>query len=160
MGAGKTTIGKLLSKSINWDFLDLDQLIEKNQNESIKQIFSKKGEAYFRKIESKILSEVSTLSKYVIATGGGIVIQKQNIKVMQNTGIQIWLKWHINNLILNAKKQQNQRPLLSNDQNFIKLYLSREPLYAQANITIPCDSLNPHQIVKKILKSIDKCNII
>lgn len=160
MGAGKTTIGQLLAKSINWNFIDLDLLIEKNQNESISQIFSKKGESYFRKIESKILSEASTSSKYVIATGGGIVIKKQNINVMQKTGIQIWLKWNINNLILNAKKEQNQRPLFSNNQNFINLYLSREHLYAQADITILCDELSPYQIVNKILKSTNKYNII
>ena len=84
MGCGKTTIGKLLQEELtDFDFVDTDDLIVEYENRSINDIFSKDGEDYFREIESKILNKVLINSNQVISTGGGIVINDENIAVLK-----------------------------------------------------------------------------
>jgi shikimate kinase len=160
MGAGKTTIGSMLANTIKWNFIDLDNLIEQNLHKTIKEIFATNGESFFRIAESQALASVSSLSNYVIATGGGVILKQSNITLMKKTGIQIWLKWNPHTLYLNAKNQSNNRPLFTDKNSFIKLYNSRKNLYSQADIKIICDNLTSEEVINKILKYLNKYNII
>ena len=91
MGTGKTAVGKELAKKKKLQFVDLDELIELREKRVISDIFAKNGEPYFRKAEKRVLKEVSKEKKFMVACGGGIVLDKGNIKIMKETGIIICL---------------------------------------------------------------------
>ena len=86
MGTGKTSAGKEVAKKKKWQFVDLDELIELQEKRSISDIFAKDGEPHFRKIERNVLTKVSKEENFVVACGGGIVLDKENIKVMKEEG--------------------------------------------------------------------------
>jgi len=128
MGAGKTTIGRHLASDFGYKFCDLDDLIYNRTGLSIREIFRLEGEHKFREIETKILNECINLSNYVIATGGGIITQKENMNVLKQ-GIVIWLHESFENLI--QRISQNDRPLL--DTNSENLYNERQNKYFTAS---------------------------
>ena len=82
MGTGKTSVGKELAEKKKWQFVDLDELIELREKRRIADIFAKEGQPYFRKVEKKVLGEVAAQKNFVVACGGGIVTDKDNIKIM------------------------------------------------------------------------------
>ena len=86
MGTGKSVVGRKLARQLNREFLDLDSLIEESQKRPITQIFAQEGELYFRDLEKRVLKEVSIKSNLIISCGGGIVLDKDNIEVMKQTG--------------------------------------------------------------------------
>lgn len=154
MATGKTAVGKELAKKKKWRFVDLDELIELREKRTIASIFAKEGEPYFRKIEKKVLKEVSSEKKFVVACGGGIVIDKDNIKVMRDTGIIICLSATAS-VILKRTVGQAHRPLLnvSDPKKQIELLLKlRAPYYAQADKVIDTSKLSVRQVVDKVLK--------
>lgn len=92
-GAGKTKIGKLLSKKLNWSFVDTDELIIKKSGlSSIPEIAKKHGWRYFRYLETKVLKESSQIKKSIISTGGGVITRPANIKLLKKLGIVFWLQ--------------------------------------------------------------------
>lgn len=92
MAAGKSTAGPILANTIGWDFLDIDKVIEKKAGKKITEIFSQEGEEFFRKLENSTLKEISQLQNYIIALGGGTIASDENLKIIKNTGILIYLK--------------------------------------------------------------------
>src|SRR3989338_6719350 len=112
MGTGKTSVGKELAKQKKWQFVDLDELIELKERHSIADIFAKEGEPYFRRVEDKVLKEVAREKKFVLACGGGIVINPENIKLMKESGILICLKASPE-AILKRTAGYSHRPLLN-----------------------------------------------
>jgi len=158
MGTGKTSVGKELAKSKKWQFIDLDELIELKEKRSISDIFAKEGEPYFRRIEKRVLKEVSAEKKFVVACGGGIVLDKENIKIMKETGIIICLT-ATPEVILNRTSGYIHRPLLNvaDPKNQIELLLKlRSPFYAQADKIIDTSKFGVKEIVEKISKIIVK----
>ena len=168
MGTGKTSVGKLLAKDQSklvglgalkhgkWSFVDLDELIELKEQRRIVDIFAKEGEAYFRKIEKKILKTVATQKHFVVACGGGIVLDKDNIKVMKASGIVICLSASAKE-IFKRVSLNSQRPLLNvaHPQKRIELLLKmRTPYYLQADKLIDTTDLTVKEVVKKIIKLI------
>jgi shikimate kinase len=154
MGTGKTAVGRELAKRKKWQFLDLDDLIELRQKMTIAEIFTKNGEPYFRRIEKKVLKEASKERKFVYACGGGIVIDKENIKVMKETGIIICLT-ATPEAILKRTSGYKHRPLLNVDtpKKQIELLLKlRAPYYAQADKTIDTSKLSVKEVTAKIIK--------
>ena len=115
MGTGKSSVGCQLAKERGWNFIDLDELIELKEQRRIVDIFAKDGEAYFRKIEKNILKQVSTQKKFVVACGGGVVLDKDNIKLMKKTGRMICL-YASPEQILKRVSLNNDRPLLNVDK--------------------------------------------
>src|SRR5690554_180913 len=111
MGTGKSTIGKRLAEKLNMKYIDIDQYIEDKHGMSISDIFSNKGEPYFRELEKEAAKELSNLTGTVIATGGGIVLNTENIENLRRNGIIICLKADVDTILRNTSSSHN-RPLL------------------------------------------------
>jgi len=154
MGTGKTVVGLALAKRTKRKFLDLDDLIELNQRRSISTIFAKSGERYFRSLESKILKEASQEDKFIVACGGGIVIDSKNIKLMKKTGKIICLEYSPE-VILKRTSAGTHRPLLNVEDPLKKikdLLKKRAGYYALADKTIDTSLLTLGDVVNRILK--------
>jgi shikimate kinase len=156
MATGKTAVGKELAKKKKWQFVDLDELIELREKRTIADIFAQEGEPYFRRAETRVLKEVAKEKKFVVACGGGIVIDKDNIKVMKDTGIIICLT-ATPSVILKRTSGYLHRPLLNvaEPKKQIELLLKlRVPYYAQAHKTIDTSKLSVNEVAAKITKLI------
>jgi len=156
MGTGKTAVGQELAKIKKWQFVDLDKLIELKEKRRILEIFAKEGEPYFRRREQEILKEVSKEKQFVVACGGGIVINQANIKIMKDTGVIICLTAPAE-VILKRTRGYSHRPLLNVREpgKQIELLLKlRAPYYAQADKTIDTSRSSCKEVVDKILKII------
>lgn len=154
MGTGKTTVAKALAKSLNKKFIDLDDMIVERERRSIREIFAKKGESYFRRIEKLTLNSVAEQKDLVVACGGGIVIDPENIEKMKSTGLIICLEASPEE-ILNRTKHYRHRPLLNVEnplKRIIQLLKIREPFYKKADLTIDTTGSSVSEVVKKILK--------
>ena len=158
MGCGKTSVGISLSKLINKRFIDLDQFIELTYNQKIHDIFSTKGEVYFRKIESKCLKIL--ISKYnnaVISLGGGTICYSNNLELIKNSN-SFYLKYSIPELSQRLLKINSTRPILSAIKDHDKMtefvakhLFERNYYYNQASKVIDCDFKNKDKIVSEIL---------
>ena len=154
MATGKTAVGKELAKKKKWQFVDLDELIELREKMTIASIFAKEGEPYFRRAENRVLKEVAKENKFVVACGGGIVLNKVNIKIMKDTGIIICLSAKPE-VILKRTTGYQHRPLLnvSDPKKQIELLLKlRSPYYARAGKSIDTSSLSVKEVVERIVK--------
>ncbi len=154
MGTGKTAVGKALAKLKGWQFVDLDDLIEFKEKRLIADIFAKSGEPYFRCVENCILNQVAKEKKFVVACGGGIVVNPDNIKAMKRTGIIICLTAKPE-VILGRTSGYAHRPLLNvkNPKKQIDLLLKlRAPYYARADKIIDTSRISVKTVANKILK--------
>ncbi|NET01494.1 MAG: shikimate kinase [Sphaerospermopsis sp. SIO1G1] len=156
MGAGKSTVGKLLAQELGYGFIDTDEIIIKATGKPINQIFAEAGEAEFRKIESDILSQVCAYTKLTIATGGGIVLKQENWSYLHH-GLIVWLDVPVR--ILWQRLQEDQtRPLLQDPDPEAKLrslLAQRQSLYSQADLHLPItESETPEQIATRIVSAI------
>ncbi|EEX74350.1 shikimate kinase [Leptotrichia hofstadii] len=134
---GKSTIGYWLSKKINYPFVDVDRYLEEKENKIISDIFSNEGEEYFRELETKYLKELSEKEGIIISTGGGAVKNKENIDILKENGIIVFLNRTIDDI---SRENHRNRPLLQNPDNIRKLYDERIKLYRQyADIIIKND---------------------
>jgi shikimate kinase/3-dehydroquinate synthase len=135
MASGKSTVGRKIAQMTNRKFVDLDSMIEQEANMPIPEIFSKHGEKHFREIESKVLRDCEQSNNLIVATGGGIVENQQNIEFMKNTGTLVYLKASLE--ILSARLSptgKTKRPLWRDKEALEQRFKSREPLYEQADI--------------------------
>lgn len=134
---GKSTIGYWLSKKINYPFVDVDRYLEEKENRIISDIFSNEGEEYFRELETKYLKELSGKEGIIISTGGGAVKNKENIDILKENGIIVFLNRAIDDI---SRENHRNRPLLQNPDNIRKLYDERIKLYRRyADIIIKND---------------------
>ena len=154
MGVGKSTLGKKLAKKLKLKFIDIDQIIEKKEKKTIKEIFEEKGEGYFRKIEKKISLEELKKSNSVIALGGGAFMDSSIRKEAKNLSISFWLDLRVESLLTRLKSVK-KRPLLNQDkleESINKIYSERKKIYNKSNFKIKCNLMNTSQIVNKIIK--------
>ena len=138
MGAGKSTVGKLLAQKVGHNFLDTDPLIEQCAGKSITKIFSDDGEDTFRNLEQQVLAQVSSHTRLVVATGGGIVMRSINWSHLHD-GIVVWIDVPVDILYDRLKTASEQRPLLQTEdplQRLNEIYEKRRDRYAQADISI------------------------
>lgn len=157
MGAGKTTIGRMLAKRLAVKFYDSDHEIELRTGADIPWIFEIEGEAGFRKRESAMIEELTRLDGIVLATGGGVVLDENNCKNLKQNGIVIYLKSTPEKLFKRTQTDK-RRPLLQTDDKYERIQSilkEREPLYqAVADEIIETDRLTVNKIVKHILEII------
>jgi shikimate kinase len=156
MGCGKSTVGELLSRRLQYRFFDTDVLIERVAAKKISEIFADEGEATFRDLETQVLGELSSLTKTVLATGGGIVLKPMNWSYLRH-GLMIWLDAPVEVLVKRLKKDTS-RPLLQSEDLESKLHSlldQRRSLYAEADLHITITALDtPTSTVEKILTAI------
>ena len=152
MGSGKSIIGNLISKKLKLKFVDIDSVIEKEANMNIAEIFSKKGENFFRNLEEKITIKSLESSNSVISLGGGGFVNEKIRKEVITNNFSFWLNWN-NTTLLNRIKNSYKRPIAFylSDQELIKLIEKRKKIYSNADFEIDCNNLSKTGIVKKII---------
>ena len=153
MGSGKSSIGSIISKKLNIDFIDIDEEIEKNLGMTISKIFEIKGERYFRKIEETITLKILKKSKMVISLGGGAFLNNKIKKEILDNHISFWLDWDIKSLI-NRIKDSKKRPVAFNatTSELANLIKKRSIVYSKALYKIDFESLSKNEVVNNILK--------
>ena len=153
MGSGKSSIGRILSKKLNLDFVDIDEKIEEEEKLSISEIFKIKGEKHFRKVEEKISINFLNLNEKVISLGGGAYINKSIRNETLKNSISVWLNWK-HQVLINRIKNSKKRPLAIKLSTFeLKTLIDyRSKIYNRSNLKINCDNLEKNEIVKKIIK--------
>jgi shikimate kinase len=152
MATGKSSVGRELAERQNFQFVDLDNLIELKEIKRISDIFAKDGEPYFRKVEKEVLEDTAKKNKFVVACGGGIVINPENIRIMKETGLLICLGAKPE-VILKRASGSKQRPLLNvaDPKKQIELLLEeRSSYYALADKIIDTSELSVKEVVDKI----------
>ena len=162
MGAGKTTIGHLLSQHLDYRFFDTDAVIEQAAKQPINQIFADSGEATFRQLETQVLAQLSPYTRLVIATGGGIVLSRENWSHLRH-GVVVWLDVPIEQLH-DRLRHDTSRPILHAQNTNLKETLQtlsdqRQSLYRQADlqITVMADE-SPTQVATRVVEAIaQKC---
>tara|TARA_B100001059_G_C17683021_1_gene500827 strand:+ start:278 stop:766 length:489 start_codon:yes stop_codon:yes gene_type:complete len=158
MGVGKSTIGKILAKKLNYNFIDVDKLIEEKEGLSINLIFKNKSESYFRNLENEITLLELKKSNSVISLGGGAFINNSIRKSAKKLSTSFWLDVPIDVLIRRLKKSK-QRPLLfkkNTAETIKKIYFDRKKIYNEADHRIKCNSLRSKEIVERILYLYEK----
>ena len=155
MGAGKTTIAHILGKKLNIKSIDIDTLIEQNEGEKISEIFSNKGEEYFRKIEKETIRNIFTPDpeNLVISLGGGALENPETREFLLNNSTVIYLKTSPK-IIYERIKNNTSRPLLCDNMSVEKIteiLEKREANYQSATITITTDNKTPNQIAEEII---------
>ena len=156
MGAGKTTVGKKLSKRLGYFFIDTDREIEKEQRCSISEIFKYGGEICFRDLETNMLQQLQSKQNLVIATGGGMVMRQENRNLMQNLGTRVYLKVGLEELIRRLKKDK-KRPLLQEArpiERITEMLEQRKSIYEEAECIVDTTDLSPQQMVSEIIRKL------
>jgi shikimate kinase len=154
MGAGKTTVGKILAKKLKLTFIDLDEVIEKELNLTIQEIFSRYGEDFFRDAETKALRSIADKDRYVVATGGGVVLRKENWQIMIANGITVYLRAPAE-VLWTRVRNNTSRPLLQVENPFerlCELFTQRIPQYEKADLIVDTENVSPEDVAEEIIK--------
>jgi len=163
MGAGKSTVGRLLSNRLGFSFVDTDSLVEERAGANIPWIFDVEGENGFRQRETGVLEELAELNSYVIATGGGIVTKEGNIALLKQLGTVFFLTASVEHLVQRTARDK-KRPLLQVENpraKIVELVLKREPLYRQAaDYVIATDTRGTKNVVAQILELISSRKLL
>jgi shikimate kinase len=154
MGAGKTSVGKLLASHLNFDFYDSDQVIEEQTGANIPWIFDIEGESGFRRREAKVIDELTTKSQIVLATGGGVILDPVNRKNLAARGFVVYLRVSVEEQVKRTYRSRT-RPLILNKNSkeiFERLKQEREQLYQEvADFTVDTNHGSVRAIVDSIL---------
>lgn len=156
MGTGKSTIGRKLSKCLNYQLIDTDDMIVKRAGRPISQIFEDDGEPAFRELETLVLEDLKTYQGHIISTGGGIISSKKNRILLQELGYVIWLCASPEEILERTSRNAN-RPLLNNEDPkgvITRLLKTRNPLYEEvSHLKINTDQLCFDEICMGITES-------
>ena len=159
MGAGKTTVGRLLARDLGLMFLDSDHEIEKGANASISWIFDIEGEAGFRRRESRMIAELTERQEVLLATGGGAVLDPGNRNLLQDRGIVVYLYVSLEAQLSRKLKDEN-RPLLrtgNREQRIRELYETRHPIYSElADIRVEAKRRYPHLVSRAVKRELNR----
>ena len=154
MGCGKTFYAKKLSKIINLPFIDLDSFIEDKEKKSINKIMHEKGEPYFREIENNNLNQIlNRNNNFIFATGGGTPCFFNNLELLNEFGLTIYLRKKPEKLYNFLIKNNCDRPIFNSFktiEDFFNNFNYREKFYLKSKVTIDCDNLSNIQILTKI----------
>lgn len=154
MGAGKSTVGRVLAERLEWPFDDLDEVIEREENATIPEIFDERGEEAFRRLETSYLEEQSRRSApFVLAVGGGAPLQSKNRAIMNATGIEVFLKVPFP-VAFRRIKEDEHRPLVPEGPGakteLRNLWQARKPVYLEADIVVDCGEKPPDRIAELV----------
>lgn len=160
MGAGKSTIGKLLAESLQLPLIETDdEIIKRSGLNSVNEIFEKKGETYFRELEKEVLYNLSRQSNCIISCGGGAIVHSENIEALKENGTIIFLSASFET-IANRIKEERTRPLFNDIEKARELYTQRQSFYEKyADIVIETDNFSPGEIAESIVKMLTSDNL-
>ena len=153
MGSGKSSIGNLVSKKLDLQFIDIDKVIEDMLGMSISNIFKDKGESHFRNLEEKTtLKNLKTTGSVISLGGGGFINEKIRREVLDKH-FSFWLNWD-ESVLLKRIKKSKKRPLAfeSTDWEIRELIKKRSKIYLKAEFKINCNKLTKTEIVKKVIR--------
>lgn len=162
MGTGKSAIGKILAQKLNYEFIDTDQSIETERHQKITQIFREEGEDFFRSLENKLAEELSRADRKVIATGGGWVLNPENLRLSRVNGFIISLTAEPG-VIYKRVKHETHRPLLAGEDPPAKIKAimgQRDNLYREADLIVDTSMGTPEQITEGIIKELIRRGIV
>ncbi|MES2285475.1 MAG: shikimate kinase [Bacteroidota bacterium] len=160
MGCGKSTVGEKLAAKLKYDFIDLDKLIESDYKQSIPEIFATKGEKEFRAMEHNTLKRVIEKNNVVVACGGGTPCYYNNMELMSNSGVTVYIKMSVDALVDRLTNAKEKRPLIENKtpadlRSFIKRQLEkREDIYHKAQYTVKGKDLNVDELALFVKKEV------
>jgi shikimate kinase len=156
MASGKSTIGRCLAHRLGWNFFDIDDEIEAAEKTAIAEIFAKRGEIEFRRIETEILREhVAWIERgrpSVLALGGGAFAEARNRELLEDHGISVWLDCPFE-VVQRRAAQASHRPLAHHAEKFAALYETRLEAYRLADIRVPIECDEPEAAVEAILRN-------
>ncbi len=157
MGVGKSSVGRRLSARLAIPFVDADAEIEKAAGMSIADIFSHHGEEYFRSGEARVIARLLEGGPQVLATGGGAFMNPKTRDAIRGKGVSVWLKAELDVLMRRINKRRNDRPLLQTadpGETLRALLVEREPIYAQADLTVQSREVAHEAIVADIMTAL------
>lgn len=153
MGAGKTTVGRLVAQYLGFEFVDTDQLIERRAGATIPEIFARQGETAFRESEREVIAELTLRSGHVIATGGGLVCQPGNLEHLKAHALVVCL-WASPETLWQRVRHQARRPLLNVPDphaEMLRLLEERAPFYRQADVLVNTGSRSSREVAQQVV---------
>jgi len=152
MGTGKTSVGRLVADLLQFDFLDTDELIQARTGRTIADIFAKDGEPAFRQLEREVVRDLAEHKKTVIATGGGLPTNAENLAALKKFALVVCL-WAAPEKIWERVRHQSHRPLLHDpdpQKKIRELLAQRAPFYRQADVLVNTDSRSAREVAQQI----------
>jgi shikimate kinase len=154
MGAGKSSVGRLLARRLGRCFVETDDTITVREGSTIPELFRRHGEARFRELEGEAVEALRLKSGDVIATGGGLPCREGRMEALRALGTVVWLRGPLDELVARARRA-GDRPMLARPPAEVEaLYRAREPFYARAHVTVDTAGLGTDQVVARVLRAL------
>lgn len=155
MGAGKTTVGRLVARRLGWRYSDSDDMVEASTGHTVAELWEAGGEPRFRREEARVLAEaLAGDEQAVVAVAGGAVLDPANRALLRRSGTVVWLRAAVPTLVRRVGAGRDHRPLLAGDPagNLARLDEVRRPLYAEvADAVVDVDGLRPDAVAAEVL---------
>ncbi|HWW92868.1 MAG TPA: shikimate kinase [Vicinamibacteria bacterium] len=153
MGAGKTTVGERLARSLGWGFLDTDRRIEGDTGLPVAEIFRERGEAWFREQERRVAGAGAALRRHVIAAGGGAFAEPETRALLRAGAVTVWLRCDLDTILARVQGDAG-RPRAGNRAIMQALLAQREPSYQLADVTVEAGGGTPDEVADRIRQAV------
>ena len=150
MAAGKTSVGRALARRLDWKFIDIDDVIERQEHMTVAEIFARHGEPYFRAAERAIVADQLNARHAVVATGGGTFADPQNRAAIRNDGVSVWLDAPLERVIARMPAD-GRRPLAADRADLERLYEGRRLAYEQAHVRLDAGRAGVDALVEQLV---------